>query len=394
MFRSIQYEGFLGVAALLAQPLSAQFNFAVDGKEVQVHSFFSQGFAYSDDNNFLTMKTSQGSFAFTDMGLNVSTQLTDKFRVGAEVYDRNVGSLGDWHPVLDWATADYRFKDWFGVRGGKVKTVLGLYTDSQDAAFLHPWVLLPQSVYPSDLRSTYDAHIGADIYGQIPLQRLGSLSYTGYWGQVPFDKYGGFAYTLTDAGLPVTSLSTSMEGFDLHWNTSIPGLAIGVSWANINSNLKGDYLPYHTTYKDPTDPDHLSVGYADFTHDKWHLASEYRRSYEVTDFTLFGAVEKSNSSDQSWFASAAYRAFSKLELGAYYSSYRTDIVAVANAQHIYDPVVTARVDLTKFWVVKVEGHFMDGYGDIYSSHGFYPASNPNGLKPRTNLVLVQTSWYF
>ena len=51
----------------------------------QVHSFASQGFAYSNDNNYLTMDTSKGSFAMTDGGVNISTQVTDKFRVGAQV---------------------------------------------------------------------------------------------------------------------------------------------------------------------------------------------------------------------------------------------------------------------------------------------------------------------
>jgi len=48
------------------------------------------------------MKTSDGSAAFTDFGVNVSVPLTDKLRIGAQMYDRNIGSLGDWHPTLDW----------------------------------------------------------------------------------------------------------------------------------------------------------------------------------------------------------------------------------------------------------------------------------------------------
>jgi hypothetical protein len=38
------------------------------------------------------------------MGLNASSQLTDKFRIGAQVYDRNLGQLGQWHPSLDWGS--------------------------------------------------------------------------------------------------------------------------------------------------------------------------------------------------------------------------------------------------------------------------------------------------
>lgn len=71
-------------------------------RTVQIHGFASQGFVYTDENNWLTMHSSQGSGAMTDFGANVSTQITDKFRVGAQVYDRNLGNLGEWHPSLDW----------------------------------------------------------------------------------------------------------------------------------------------------------------------------------------------------------------------------------------------------------------------------------------------------
>ena len=77
-------------------------------RKVQAHGFVSQGFVDTDQNNWLTMNSSQGSAAMTEMGLNASSQLTDKLRVGAQVYDLNLGQLGQWHPSLDWALADYR----------------------------------------------------------------------------------------------------------------------------------------------------------------------------------------------------------------------------------------------------------------------------------------------
>src|SRR5215469_8664436 len=92
-------------------------------RATQVHGWVSQGFAYTGNNNWLTMKTSSGSVAMTDMGLNASMQVTDNFRIGAQVYDRNVGDLGQFYPSLDWAVASYRYKNWLGFRGGKVKTV-------------------------------------------------------------------------------------------------------------------------------------------------------------------------------------------------------------------------------------------------------------------------------
>ena len=106
------------------------------------------------------MNTLNGSAAMTDFGLNMSSQVTDKLRIGAQGYDRDLGQLGQYHPSLDWGFADFRFKTWLGLRGGKVKTTLGLYTDTQDLDFLRVFALLPQSIYPTDLRDATIAHLG------------------------------------------------------------------------------------------------------------------------------------------------------------------------------------------------------------------------------------------
>ena len=83
----VKAKTILLAAALSAAPglLRAQFDFHLGGRDVYIHSFASQGYAYSNDNNYLTMNTSKGTGALTDFGFNVSTQLTDKFRVGAQV---------------------------------------------------------------------------------------------------------------------------------------------------------------------------------------------------------------------------------------------------------------------------------------------------------------------
>jgi len=55
-------------------------SFTVFNRNVQVHGFASQGFVYTGDNNWLTMNTGQGSGAFTDFGVNASTNLAEKLR--------------------------------------------------------------------------------------------------------------------------------------------------------------------------------------------------------------------------------------------------------------------------------------------------------------------------
>jgi hypothetical protein len=61
---------------------------------------------------------------------------------------------------------------------------------------------------------------------------------------------------------------------------------------------------------------------------------------------------------------------------------------------MFDTVAAARIDLLRQWDLKIEGHFMDGYGLPYSFRGFYPQQNPGGLKPRMNMLVVRTGWNF
>src|SRR5271157_2545741 len=194
--------------------LQAQ-DFKLFNREVEVHGFASQGFVYTNTNNWLTMNSSQGSAAFTDFGVNVSTSVTDKLRIGAQLYDRNLGQLGQCHPSLDWAVADYRFKSWFGIRAGKVKTTLGLYTDTQDLDFLRVFALLPQSVYPTDVRDATIAHLGGDIYGDVSLSHgLGDLAYTAFVGHRSDSLYSGYPYLLAQYGVYFSRISGLQYGAD------------------------------------------------------------------------------------------------------------------------------------------------------------------------------------
>ena len=360
-------------------------------RTVQVHGFVSQGFIYTSDNKWLTMNTSQGSAAFTDFGLNMSSQVTDKLRIGAQGYDRNLGPLGQYHPSLDWAVAEYRFKSWLGVRGGKVKTILGLYNDTQGEDFLRTFALLPQSLYPTGLRDAAIAHLGGDIYGDISRRhRLGVLSYTAYAGHRRDSLYSGYPYLASQFGIYYSRIDGLQYGCDLRWDTPLNGLLIGGS--RMNEDVTG-----HGTLGNPINPGAGSLPYsegakADWTNQfygeyvlgKLRIDSEYRRYLRDQ---IISTLALENITDvRGWCVSGAYRVRKRLALGSYYSRYtitsvfggalaavspnQTDLSLPAN--HIYDKAITARVDLNKFWDVKLEEHFMNGYGSSPYPDGFYP----------------------
>jgi hypothetical protein len=387
--------------------------FKLFDRTIQVHGFVSQGFVYTSDNNWLTMNTSQGSAAFTDFGVNLSTRINDRLRVGAQLYDRNLGQLGRYHPSLDWAFADYRFKSWLGFRGGKVKTTLGLYNDTQSLNFLHTFALLPQSVYPIDLRDATIAHVGGDVYGNISLKRrLGDLSYTVYAGHRSDSIYSGYPYLLSQYGTHFKSFGGLQYGADLRWSTPLKGLLIGASRLDQDTTGKGTSVsPFDPgggtiSYSESSKADWTNQFYGEYTAGKLRIDSEYRRY--VRDQLIFGGASENPDDVRGWYVSGAYRIAKRLELGSYYSHY--SIVSLARgalaaagfpsqtdtslpANHIYDKVITARVDLKRFWNVKVEGHFMNGYGNRYPD-GFYPQVNLQGFKPNTTALVVKTSLNF
>lgn len=374
--------------------LSGQ-TFRVFDRNVQVHGFASQGFVHTNNNNWLTMNTANvGSGAMTDFGGNVTVAITDRFSVGAQVYDRNLGQLGKWHPTLDWAVATYRFAPWLGIRGGRVKTVMGLYNDTQDLDFLRTFALLPQGVYPTDLRDVTIAHDGGDIFGDISLgKKLGTLSYTAYAGHRDDSTHSGFAYLINSQGAKFNSFGGLQYGADLRWSTPIKGLLVGVSRMNEQITLD---INTNDHYRLNSTSDWTNQFYAQYSWKKLQVETEYRRY-----FTNLGMQGMSLIQDdvRGWYIGGSYQVAKRVQLGSYYSRYsvRYPITSLlpAGSGHDYDKVVTARVDLNKYLLLKVEGHFMDGNGlpDSYPN-GFYTANNQMGLKPNTNALVVKMGFKF
>lgn len=381
-----------------APALFAQTAFKVGGAEVQVHGSLQQGFLKSDANNFLTMNTTSGSAAMTDAAINVASNVTPRLRVGAQLYVPNIGHLGNGRPQLDWAYGDYKFADAVGVRGGKMKTMLGLFNDTQDMEFLYTWALLPQSTYPLDFRVVTIAHVGGDVYGSVKLGKAGSLAYVAYGGVIQDDPQGGYRYGIESLGLTVTSIhNTKTGGFDTRWTTPVEGLMAGYSYTTASVKVDAVVMPYNLLLSTTTSPWRRHVVYADYQRSGLRLSGEYRREMRNTTVVPRDVFPLNVQRTNAAFVAASYRLHEKVEVGSYYSYLLADTALPSSlpANHIYDKVVSGRIDLNRFWHVKIEGHFMDGVGPSYPlAHGFYLRDNPTGLQPKTNLLVIRTGVNF
>ncbi|MEP6960942.1 MAG: hypothetical protein ABI995_02630 [Acidobacteriota bacterium] len=391
-----------GIALLNCTISRAQVS--IDGHPFEVHAFFSQGFVKSDHNNYLTLQSNKGAFDFTDGGFHVTTRLTNKLRVGAQAYSRHVGNLGKGRVTLDWATVDYRWKDFFGIRAGRVKTVMGLYNDTQDLEFLQTWALMPQALYSLDLRGLTLSHLGGDIYGSFGGHRWGTFSYTAYVGRLAADLTGGLAYGFASYGIRNNVNRGWVRGGDLKWNTPVPGLLLGASLQYVRSESEGVNLalagPLGTRSR--AHPVVLSGQYS-----RGRLRLDYERVRSLSTTVVsgahgFGPLPLELQSDQRlWYAAVAYRISKHLEAGTYHSRFYPNadkqppyLAPNPAARHMYDQAITARVDFKTHWDVKAEGHFIDGFGDPGSSRGFYLQDNPQGLVPTTRLLVLRLGFNY
>ncbi len=218
---------------------------AAESFNIDINGYISQGFMISNRNNYLA-KTEKGSFQFNELGINFSTELTDKLRVGIQLAARDLGDTGNDKVIIDWAFADYRWKDWLGLRVGKIKIPLGFYSKTRDIDMVRTSILLPQSIYGETYRDTSTAMKGIGGYGELSLNALGDVSYQVLFGTLDISKEssttkaaeinGRFEVGKYDIG--------NLYCWAIIWETPVEGLRIGACREKmdmkINAALTGD----------------------------------------------------------------------------------------------------------------------------------------------------------
>src|SRR5262245_22971410 len=203
---------------------------------IAVHGFASQGALLSTGNNYLA-ESKRGSFEMAEVGINFTKQLTDQLRFGVQLFARDLGAIGNYSAKFDWFYLDYHWRDWLGIRAGRVKTPFGLYNEINDIDQERVPILLPQSTYPVTSRDFLLAQTGVELYGQVDLDIVGSLEYVGYAGTYFLDT----STTSPASPFQVLNFTTPyVVGGRLMWNTPLEGLRAGFSIQNLK--LDGDFL--------------------------------------------------------------------------------------------------------------------------------------------------------
>jgi len=379
-----RFVAILAVSLAGSLPAVSQ---SLEDLNIQIHGYATQGFLYTTNNNIFTTSSSNGSPAWTEAVLNVGAQPIPKLRIGVQARYFLLGNFGN-AITLDWAQADYKANDKFGVRFGKVKVPTGLFNDIQDIDPSYMWSLLPQSIYPISSRNSVLAEYGGLAYGTLALgTKAGKLEYRGWSGEEVIGEDDGYWVTQREEGLNLPNgLGGISSGAALHWKTPVAGLMAGVSTSHSNDwhaviTAGGGALSgtesLHATY--------TPSFFAKYEKDKVMVAGEYSKVSGSGAIAFTGLPNDPFVYDiHPWYGMASYKVTGKLSAGLYQSQYVSKTGALGPAKYSKDWTASGRYDFNEFLYAKAEQHFIKG-----TAEGYDITLNPGGLKPNTNLTILK-----
>jgi hypothetical protein len=346
------------LAACAAQ--AYDLNLGTNIPPITVHGLASQGYLLSSDYNYLANDTKNGSFQYSEFGLNLSMNPFPHTRVAVQGYDFDVGNAGQYDPFLDYALIEYTVNDEFGIRAGRIRRPSGIYNAIQDIDLARTFVLLPQGIYDSRWRDWSAGLDGAEVFGEIPLHKLGSLSYELYGGQVEMEENGGIARYIDGTGTSVVDTLDDCPSYggQVWWNTPLDGLRFGASFSYL-SNFGFTLTPAGLPITVHSIGDSVTQQYsAEYLWKNWTFQAEFY-TYDFTGTQYYSAfLPPSGTSDNpdSWYGAVSYRINKYAQVGTYYSSF------LDGSQKQNDIALSLRLDLTDWWVFKIEGHAINGTG--------------------------------
>lgn len=383
VFLSVRGKGVcLFLLLFMFLPSSLQ---AVDlGDNIRLHGFLSQGYMDSQGNNFLG-ETEGGTFAITEVGINVNGQLTDKFRLGGQLLYRDFGSISNGKIHLDWLISDYHVTDLLGTRLGKIKLPMGLYNMERDSDFLRSLIFLPQSIYDETRRDSWQAHWGGEIYGNLYLGDWGDMDYQFFGGLIDYDDDSVATRVATnrvnhfnmgsEQFLSVDNLSRENNyvfGGALFYDSAVEGLRGALTFLSLEDE----------TWVDSTQVSSFQlhakiVASLEYTWRQFSMTAEYSEADRTQKH--FG-VTILHGWSPAWYLLLSYSPIEDLTLSLLYDEYYRlkDNNEPVGDRNLYpwrkDLAAAIRYDITENWTAKGEWHVLDGTA-FYMSY-----FNPGGAE--------------
>lgn len=347
---------------------------AADMGGVAIHGSLSLTSSYSPEYNYQGDTKGRLDWNQTELILNGTKRFDNGVKLAAQIYAYEFAGYEDLS--LDFANLDYSFRQELGVRVGRNKLPLGLYTESQDLDQIRVFASLPLAFYPKSLRAFGSFYDGVSLYGNVGVGQGGSLDY---------QVYGGFGVSVDEEhpfmrGLGASELTgNKIYGFSLFWNTPVSGLRAGYGVERLPSAdlVLGGVIASELEYTS-------QVFSVEYIRDKWLFAAEYKINDAALDFAL-PFIPDSKSTDRVAYGQATYQATERLGLGLYHSHGKYD-----NGDTVNDTAFAVSFAIQPWWLVKAEVHAIDGLHFL----GEAGDSNPGARDETWTYFVLKTTLSF
>ena len=370
-----------GTALLAAAPPA---DAAEPGPELQLHGFATQGYVNTTDNRFFG-DSEEGSFDFTELGLNASYRATPSILLSGQLLSRSAGDMYDGSPTVDYALVDWNpvnnERHSFGVIAGRIKNTLGLYNDTRDVAFTRPSIFLPQQVYFDAVRNLFLSADGMHVYGTFH-DPLGTLSVNAGVGTIPVDKNVEISYLGAD--FPGTLDSDGAAYIArAEYETNDGAWRVALSAANAT-------MEFDARASSPIGSGEIDFLYwvasLQYNAARWSLTAEYME--EPVDFDGFGPLfDDRDSTVQGYYLQGSYLLNDSLQWVVRYSegfsdkddrdgrdaSAATGGLVPAHSFFQMDWMVGLRWDITPSFMVRAEYQWNDGTWNLSRRENPVPA---------------------
>lgn len=411
--------------------------------ELYISGFASQGFLTTSANQLLVARSSKGSFEYNEAVTTVMATPSDKLRVGIQFLARDLGLEGNNQVYVDWAGADYQWRDYLGIRAGKIKLPLGFYNQGRDIDMLRTSILLPQCVYNEGLRDFVLAHEGMSLYGNLPLHNSGYFDYelwcgtlnipnpkNGFWGgsfglgginSAPSiardmaNRYGADSSTVTVEYLGSFDekvLFPVVYGGAFTWSPPVPGLRLGTTlivgefelstkWQYAVSLIDSNGFPRDFTtqvdYEDEFDIDQICTFSAEYVWRCVTAAAEFNSN-------VMNEGNSGTNREEGYYGMLTCRTNKWLTCGMYYGLYyprandHKGRFAVSQGFPDYvgwekDLVFSTRLDINSNLMLKAEYHYLDGVA-LREGVSIYDGLQSNTLERYWHALLLKTTVHF
>jgi len=275
--KSIMKHNFLNSALLLVcgSVNSALADDTSWTDRLQLHGFLTQGYINTNHNNWFG-DSEDGSFEFTEVGLNTRLQLTSNLSASAQVLSRRAGEMDNGSPHLDYGFFSYQLFESrageLGFRVGRIKNKFGLYNDTRDVAATRPGVFMPQSIYFDRVRNVLLSSDGVSAFGGMNFDNS-SITFNVNVGKFPTDK--NIKATFIGENLP-GSLDSDEKNVTSSLLYEYDAGRIRIALSNVNYTLRFNAQPGPIFSDGYIDGD-IRILSAEYNAERWSFTAEYSR---------------------------------------------------------------------------------------------------------------------